>query len=132
MDVETAGRRWIDHLGVVASVACLIHCLATPLVIAMLPLVADERFEGALSLALVGLASVSAVSSWLAGDRRPLVPYVLGLAALALRSGLARGEADPVDTLLVLVAGCSMIVTHALGLRAARCRRMEHGGTDMS
>ncbi|MCY1054662.1 MerC domain-containing protein [Nannocystis sp. SCPEA4] len=114
--------RWIDRLGVVASTACLVHCLATPLVVASLPLVAGERFEGTLSAVLVALASLSAGLSWLAGDRRPLVPYVLGLAALALRLRLARGEGDPLDTLLVLAAASGMIVTHVLGLRAARCR----------
>lgn len=124
-DVKVArvGRsRWLDRLGVVASTACLIHCLATPLVVASLPLVAGERFEGALSAVLVALASLSAALSWRAGDRRPLVPYVLGLVALTLRLRLARGEGDPLDTVLVLVAASGMIVTHVLGLRAARCR----------
>ncbi|PCC71630.1 MerC mercury resistance protein [Nannocystis exedens] len=127
-------RRWIDRLGVLASLACLIHCLATPLMIALLPLVADERFEGGLSLALVALASYSAGASWLAGDRRPLAPFAVGLTALALRGCLARGEADPVDTLLVLVAACGMIVTHVLGLRAGQHGTSGAGGVrrDMS
>lgn len=113
-------RGFVDRLGVVASLLCLIHCLATPLVVALLPVVAGERFEGALSAVLVALATFSTGASWRRGDRRPLVPYGLGLAALGLRAAAARPEADPLDTVLVLVAACALIVTHLLGLRAAR------------
>lgn len=129
-DAPPQARGFVDRLGVVASLLCLIHCLATPLVVALLPVVASERFEGALSLVLVALATYSAGASWRRGDRLPLATYALGLAALGLRHLLGRGEGDPLDTVLVLVAACALVVTHLIGLRAAR--RLASGAHDMS
>lgn len=95
--------------------------MATPLVVVLLPVVMGERFEGILAGILVGLASLSAGLSLLRGDRRPLGPYALALAALLLRDHLARAEADPVDVLLVAVATGGFVVTHVASLRRARC-----------
>lgn len=110
-------HRWVDALGVAASLLCLVHCLATPLVVVLLPVVASERFEGALSWLLVVLASSSVVSAWGRGDRRPIGFYVMGLAALGLRAALGVAEGELADTVLILVAACGMIFTHVLGLR---------------
>lgn len=119
-------RGFVDRLGVVASLLCLIHCLATPLVVALLPVVAGERFEGVLSLVLIALATISAGASWRRGLRLPLVTYALGLGALGLRAALARAEGDPLDTVLVLAAACALIITHLLGLRAGSVGRDHH------
>ena len=61
----------LDGIAMSLSGLCLVHCLATPVVVVLLPVVASERFEGALSVLLVVLASSSVVSAWGRGEGAP-------------------------------------------------------------
>ena len=115
----TPGTR-LDLLGVIASSACLVHCLATPLIVASLPLAADARFEGALAVMLVALATVSAALALVRRRRLPVLTYGLGLAALAVRHGLELAEGSPAERILVVLAAALMITTHLLSLTAGR------------
>jgi G3E family GTPase len=108
----------LDRLGLIASSVCLVHCLATPLIVASLPLVADARFEGTLAAVLVALATVSAL---LALARRRVLPvstYGLGVAALMARQSLELPEGSPQERIVVVTAAVLMITTHLLSLTA--------------
>ncbi len=58
-------RDWKDRLGIVASVACAIHCAVTPVLIAVLPTLkftewmADVRFHQAVALICSALVAIS-------------------------------------------------------------------------
>jgi hypothetical protein len=110
----------LDLVGVVASTACLVHCLATPLIVASLPFVADERLEGGLVLLLAAFASLSALLALTRGGARPAVTCGLGLALIAVGRGLELPEGSPAERILVVSAACLMIVTHLLSLATAR------------
>ena len=110
--------RGLDRLGVVAPVLCLVHCLATPLLLAAVPLLASERFEGVLAGALVGLATLSAGLALARRHLRPLLPYTLGLSLLVARGSLELAEGDPMELILAALAAAAMISTHLLSLAA--------------
>lgn len=116
---STASAR-LDLLGVLASSACLVHCLATPLIVASLPLVADARFEGLLALMLVAFASLSALLALARRRLLPVLTYSLGLVALAAREGLELPEGSPQERTVVVIAAALMITTHLLSLTAGR------------
>ncbi|MCY2978285.1 MAG: MerC domain-containing protein [Planctomycetota bacterium] len=58
-------NRWKDTLGILASVACAIHCAATPILLAFLPALkftewmASPQFHQAAAIVCVGLVSIS-------------------------------------------------------------------------
>lgn len=116
---STASAR-LDLLGVAASSACLVHCLATPFFIASLPLVADARFEGALAVTLVALATLSALLALVRRRLLPVLTYSLGLTTLAACKGLELPEGSPQERIVVVSAAALMITTHLLSLRAGR------------
>lgn len=114
-----SARRLVDRLGVVASTLCLVHCMATPWIVALLPVVASERFEGILAALLVTMATLSV---GLCAARRyfaPLVPYALGLLVVAGLRVVGPAEGSPAELALAALAAVLMISTHLMSLRAA-------------
>jgi MerC mercury resistance protein len=63
--MEQSVNRWKDTLGILASVACAIHCAATPIFLAFLPALkftewmASPQFHQAAAIVCVGLVSIS-------------------------------------------------------------------------
>ena len=103
---------WFDGLAVGASVLCLIHCLALPIVIAALPALAarldlGEGFHlGVLAFALP-VSAVALGEGW--RRHRGLTPLFVGAAGLTfLAAGLAFEEWVAVET-GVTVAGSLLL-----------------------
>lgn len=87
--------RGLDALALVFSGLCLLHCLALPLLIAILPLafsslVADERFHQWLLLGVVPTSVLALGWGW-RRHRSPLV-FWLGLVGMLLMSIAAFGR----------------------------------------
>lgn len=81
-----------DWLGMVASVACAIHCAAMPFVIGFLPMLgisflADEVFHQVMVFVCLGLAGVSFVPGF--RKHRRYMPVALGGLGLALIASAA-------------------------------------------
>jgi hypothetical protein len=63
--MEQSVNRWKDTLGIFASVACAIHCAATPILLAFLPALkftewmASPQFHQAAAIVCVSLVSIS-------------------------------------------------------------------------
>jgi MerC mercury resistance protein len=63
--MEKSGNQWKDSLGILASVACAIHCAATPLLLAFLPALsftewmASPRFHQIAAMVCVGMVSLA-------------------------------------------------------------------------
>lgn len=69
-------------LGTIAPIACMIHCLATPLLLALAPSLAENR---ALEAGLVGIATVVGIVTLYRGVRlhhrwEVVIPFVTGVA----------------------------------------------------
>jgi hypothetical protein len=104
--------KWFDGLAVGASVLCLIHCLALPILIAALPALAarldlGEGFHlGVLAFALP-VSAVALGEGW--RRHRGLTPLFVGAAGLVLlAAGLAFEEWVAVET-GVTVAGSLLL-----------------------
>ncbi|WP_066681603.1 MerC domain-containing protein [Sphingomonas sp. CCH9-E2] len=122
---------WFDGLAVGASVLCLIHCLALPIVIAALPALAarldlGEGFHlGVLAFALP-VSAVALGEGW--RRHRGLTPLFVGAAGLVLlAAGLAFEEWVAVETGVtvagsLLLAGAHVANWRGRGLVAASAR----------
>ncbi len=81
---------WTDVIGVVASIACAIHCAVMPLIVGFLPamglsFLADDSFHKV----MVGVCSLLAVSAFIPGLRRhgrrlPIIVAIVGLVMISI------------------------------------------------
>lgn len=122
-DTPSAALSSLDRWGIMISSACLVHCLALPLLGAMLPLFAaslpaDEWVHPLLlgsALPVTGLAL-------LRGYRRHRLarPALLGCLGLALITGALFSGAGGVETALTVAGGLLVAGAHVLNWRGHR------------
>ncbi|MBA2117688.1 MerC domain-containing protein [Bremerella alba] len=98
MDSDLTARppesSWRDFLGIVASIACAIHCAAMPFIIGFLPMLglsflADESFHKWMA----GVCILIAVAAFIPGWRkhRRWLPGTLAVCGLAIITSAAYG-----------------------------------------
>lgn len=80
---------WTDLIGVIASIACAVHCAAMPFIVGFLPamgltFLADDSFHKV----MVGVCSLLAVTAFIPGLRRHgrLLPVIVATVGLAMIS----------------------------------------------
>lgn len=137
---RTAPRRgsaWLDRIGLSASVACILHCLALTLAVVLWPAIWFRQriggvdlgwllaIEVALALLSIAMGVGAAVAGWRA-HRRPGPPLLLLAGLAVLGTGVfTRLHLVPVWGTAVVVAGGILLVTgHVWNLRAGH--RHEH------
>lgn len=116
----------LDHIGMIASFACVVHCALTPLLIAVAPLIgvsllADERVEWTFVAISAATGFLSLVPAYMRRHRRgrPLVLFGAGLL-LILIARLVLEESFHFE-LPVVLAGVLLISTsHVFNLRLCR------------
>lgn len=116
---KAARSNWLDTLGIGVSLACLVHCLALPVLIALLPAwSAWLDLPEALHVWLLAFAVPFSLAVLLKGSRtRSRTPLWFGLAGLAaMAAGLA--VADPSIEPLVTSSGATLLAAgHILNWR---------------
>lgn len=120
----------IEGIAVGATIACLVHCLALPLLIAVIPIIPavlpiPEHFH---AIAL-GLAIPATGGALFAGYRRhrvaaPLFAGITGLLLLTL--GATLWEATPLETPVTVLGSLCIAAAHLVNWRY---RRLAHLAT---
>ena len=120
-------RGWIDRIGATGSFLCAIHCLAAPLVLALIPTLGAAAWFGdrieigfVLFVSVVGL--LSTVSSW-RRHRRHHVPATMALGIAVLWAGILipRFHHQLVWHVLAMGMGGLLVASaHLANLRASR------------
>jgi MerC mercury resistance protein len=120
--------KWFDGFGVGASVLCLVHCLALPLLIAALPAIAErldlgEGFHLGVLLFAIPTSTFALIEGW--RRHRGVAPLFVGGAGLALMAaGLAFESWVAMET-GVTVAGSLLLA----GAHVSNWRRRRAGLT---
>jgi hypothetical protein len=117
----THSLRWPDRIGTWASVACLIHCIATPIVLSLsvvaahfLPTEEHTHRSLAVGIALVGMI---ALIRGLRQHRRQLIGWLMFAGMFCIAAAALRGDSFPHHWMEVAVTFCGsafMIVAHRL------------------
>ncbi len=116
--MKLLSSRTIDRMGIVASTICLLHCLATPLVIALLPFVASAGYESWMLVALIAMASTSAALAAARHDLIPAIPFIVGVPLVVFRRSIPEGSWE--ENLTTSLAAIALLLTHLLSLRRER------------
>ncbi|MEC8475479.1 MAG: MerC domain-containing protein [Planctomycetota bacterium] len=95
--VESSRSSWSDLLGVIASIACAIHCAAMPMVVSYLPLLgleflADESFHRWMAVICFVIALAAFIPGW--RKHRKLVPASVGAFGLGVIAATAFFSTD--------------------------------------
>jgi hypothetical protein len=105
-----------DALGVAASAACIVHCLAAPVLIAAIPALTWMTGEAThLILAIIaGLIFLAAVRSWPAGSRGTALRLTGFVAVLGLFLTALLGPPEAIETVLTVFAASLLAGAHVL------------------
>jgi hypothetical protein len=119
-------QRWkqLDIVGGALSIGCAIHCAVAPVLVAVMPVLADESVEAWLGSSLLVMASVAVLGgTFLHRSTKALFPLALGIAVFVGRRWLG-AEGSPAELALVFVASGLFVTAHVLNYRACRgcCR----------
>jgi hypothetical protein len=110
--MENSSVSSVDRAGTCAATACAVHCILTPFVTAVLPMVGVSFWEGDLTkLFLVASLILAATSCWFGYrlHRRKQVPaiFLLGIFTLFVANLRFEGNAE----VLVSVTGAAFLVS---------------------
>lgn len=122
---EAPPIRGLDALAIVFSGLCLLHCLALPVLVAVLPLaasgvVADERFHQWLLLGAVPTSVVALGWGWRRHrDRRVALMGAAGMIFMVLAAiGIAFGWVDAnAERVLTIVGAVLLALAHVRNYR---------------
>jgi len=109
-DARAPGIDLAESAAVTASLLCMVHCLALPLAIAVLPALSEaltipERFHIGVLLFAAPTAAFALAAGWRQHGR--IAPFALGLPGIAL---LAAGLLYPPHETALTVAGSMLLV----------------------
>ncbi|MEM6459616.1 MAG: MerC domain-containing protein [Planctomycetota bacterium] len=110
--LETPSRRW-DRIGLVASLACAVHCLAAPFVLMLMPLVGGTWSHPAAHWVLAAL--VLPLAGWVVWrgfrrHRRRSAPIAAALGAGFIVAGLILPEFAAAGPVACTEACCPSLV----------------------
>lgn len=114
---------YLDSLGTLASTACAVHCLLTPLVLGVLPLLgigflAADWFENAAVIGAITLGAVSMIHGYLHHRQVRVAGFLVGGIALLLAGRWLVGDAyQPAETGLVVAGGLAVARAHWVNRR---------------
>ncbi|MBW8910379.1 MAG: MerC domain-containing protein [Sphingomonas sp.] len=114
----------IEGIAVGATIACLIHCVGLPLLIAAVPLISEVLpIPAHFHLIALALAIPATAGALVAGYRRhrlavPLIAGMIGLALLAL--GATHWEATPLETPVTILGSLAIAAAHLTNWRFRR------------
>jgi type III secretory pathway component EscS len=123
----------LDNLGIVASVICLIHCMAMPFILALLPFMGlsfldTEEAHWVLAFFIIGFALVAIFPAYL-NHKRPgiLSAMIVGMLLVVFGAFFAEHTLGHAYEMPLLVVGNLILVaTHWRNRSLIKCCDHEH------
>lgn len=127
----------LDTVAVGLSGLCLVHCLALPLLIALLPLVGatlidHESFHQIILIAVVPTTAIALGSGYIRHRRAAIAALgAVGIGALAFAAfALHALHAHAMETWITVAGGLILAVAHIRNFR--HCRHHGHAGNRLA
>ena len=116
-----------DNLGIVASVLCLIHCMAMPFLIALLPFLGWQFLDSheshlILGSLIIAFALFAIVPGYLKHkSRRILTGMIIGAVLVLLGSFFSHDFGmDDIELPLLVGGNLTLVATHLLNMRRVK------------
>ncbi len=117
----------MDNLGIIASILCLIHCMAMPFLIALLPFIGLQFLESheshlLLGTVIIAFALFAIVPGYLKHkSRRILTGMIVGVGAVLVGSFFSHSFGLEAYEMPFLVGGnLTLVATHLLNMRRVK------------
>lgn len=127
---QTSWAETFDRFGIIASAACFLHCLATPIILSLSAVYAhllpSEEHTHRLLAVIVTLVGALAIGSGYRKHKRKAILGLMALGLVLICAGAWFGDRLPShsDEIAVTLAGsCCMIAAHRLN--HTFCRRCQ-------
>jgi hypothetical protein len=135
MNVMNGRRLTWDAVGITASAVCVVHCVATPIALILLPalsrfLPGNESFHRWLVPAVFSIGMISFVSGYRRHRRKLLlVPLVAGMTLIAIGAFLTSNDIQ--ETVVTLLGSALVISAHVINRSFCRlCEDCNHGDSE--
>lgn len=116
LNVTLGGKRSWDWLGIGASTLCVLHCLATPLVVVALPVleVYERQTHATFALAILGLGLLAFWPGFLNHRRMGIVVLaLLGFGLISLGVTAPEGTlTEPMEKAATVAGGATLVFAH--------------------
>lgn len=122
-EIASAGD-WLDGFAVSASAACMVHCLGLPILLALLPALADrvdpgESFHAIVLLLAVPTSAFALIGGWRRhGAIVPLIAGTIGLVLMA--TGIAFASNEILETSITVAGSLMLAAAHLANWRERR------------
>lgn len=122
--------RW-DHAGIALSALCVVHCLVSPMLFGVIPVLAAA--ESQVHSVLLAILFVIGLLAFVPGQRRHgrLLPFIMATAGFAMLSGLvplyAYAPDETGESLSTMTGGALLIAAHLTNIQYCRRCRCCHG-----
>ena len=122
---------WLDKIGITASFACAIHCIATPIIISFLPLAGVHFLEHDAHLLMLPMLMLPAVLSLIPGIllHKRIAPLVLSTIGIGIFSAIIffHGAIHQHEILLSVISSTMLIIAHKLNHTYCKsCTKCDH------
>lgn len=126
--MTTATTKWADTVGASASIACAIHCLATPFFVALAPVLVGETAEMWLSGFLILLSGVILARGWRT-HRHIGPPLVFLVGAILLVFGrLSHALPDELEHMMIVAVALFFVGAHVYNFKCSKKCCGDHEG----
>ena len=123
----------MDTLGITASTICIIHCLAMPFVITLLPLLGWQFLEGrtahrVLAAFVLTFALLAVVPGYLKHRRQDILASMLVGLSCVLYATFAPADImpEPLELPLITIGNIILVATHWRNRKLSSCQMHSH------
>jgi len=118
--VTTTTAKWEDAIGASASIACAIHCLAAPFLVALAPVLVGETAEKWLSGFLILLSGVILARGWKSHRHvGPPLVFLIG-ASLLLVGRLTAVIPTDLEHVVIVTVALFFVGAHVYNFKCAK------------
>lgn len=129
-------KSWLDRIGVILSIGCMIHCLLLPIILPALPLLGlvfdhESGFHFVLSFIIAGVAALALVPGY--KKHGVLNPIIVGFAGVMvlIAGGIVEGmhhQHEVSHTVITVFGSILMVSAHIKNHRlSCSCDHHKHG-----
>jgi hypothetical protein len=116
LNITLSGRQSWDLLGIGASTLCVLHCLATPVLVVTLPMIEvyERQTHATFALAILGLGLLAFWPGFLKHRRvRVVAIAVLGFGLISLGVTAPEGIlTEPMEKAATVAGGAMLVFAH--------------------